>query len=126
VILKSVEGDGRGEGFDKTRDFTFSLGLVVAKEGLLRRVQWDGPAFKAGLTAGMRIIAVNGLPYDDDALAEAILAAEKTATPTELIVKTADRFKVVKVDWHGGPRYPHLERDPALPDRLDAILAARN
>jgi predicted metalloprotease with PDZ domain len=125
AILASAEGQDRGDAYDKTRDFTFSVGLVVAKEGALKRVQWGGPAFKAGLTAGDRIIAVNGLPYADDTLADAIRDAEKTPAPILLIVKTADRFKVVSIDWTGGLRYPHLERDPARPDLLDAILAAR-
>jgi hypothetical protein len=40
-------------------------------------------------------------------------------------VKTGDRYTVAHVDYHGGLRYPHLERDPSTPARLDDILAAK-
>ena len=34
-------------------DLTFSIGVMrLDKEGVLRSVEWDSPAFKAGLTAG--------------------------------------------------------------------------
>lgn len=109
----------------KTRNFNFSLGVTINKDGMLSSVLWDGPAFRAGLVRGAQIIAINGLAYSDDTFSDEIKAAKTTAVPLELIVKTADRFKIVKIDYHGGLRYPHLERDAAVPDRLDAILAAR-
>jgi len=31
----------------------------------------------------------------------------------------------VRVDYHGGLKYPHLERIPGTTDRLGAIFAAR-
>ena len=119
VVLKSAEAQG------KFKSYAFSLGFTIDKDGLLDHLDWDGPASKAGLTAGVQLMAVNGLPYDDDVLADAVKASKTSTTPMELIVKTADRFKVVKVDYHGGPRYPHLVRDPAIPDRLDDIIAPR-
>ena len=109
----------------KLDDFSFSIGMALNKEGLLHAVEWDSAAFKAGLTAGMKVLAVNGDPYDADAMKDAIKAAKSSAAPIELIVKTADRFKIVQVDYHGGLRYPHLERIPSQPARLDQILAAR-
>jgi predicted metalloprotease with PDZ domain len=109
----------------KVTDLTYSVGVQIDKDGALKSVAWDGAAFKAGLTAGMKILAVNGDPYDADLLKRAIKAAKGTSAPLELIVRTADRFKVIRVDYHDGLRYPHLERDPAQPARLDDILAAR-
>ena len=41
--------------------------------------------------------------------------------PIELIVENVEVFKTVKVDYHGGERYPHLERDASKPDLLSAI-----
>ena len=124
LMQKSAESVG------KFKDFTFSIGLQVGKEGVLNEVQWDGPAFKAGLTSGMTLIAVNGFPYKesdglDDTLTAQIEAAKAGSEPLELIVKTADRYKVVRIDYHGGPRYPHLERIPKTPARLDDILSSR-
>ena len=121
--IKSIESIQTDD--NKSKFFPFSLGFVVGKGGALKSVGWDSPAFKAGLTPDMTLIAVNGLPYADDTLVDEIKAAEAAATPLEFIVKTADRFRVVKIDYHDGLRYPHLERDTATPDRLDDILAAR-
>jgi len=49
-----------------------------------------------------------------------------TSEPIELIVKNGDRFKTVRIDYHDGLRYPRLERNMAMPARLDDILAARS
>jgi predicted metalloprotease with PDZ domain len=119
--LLEKSADGRA----KVRSFVFSLGVTVDKDASLADVLWDSPAFKAGLTSGMTLLAVNGVPYSDEVLAEAIQASKTSTAPIELIVKTADRFKVVKLDYHGGLRNPHLERIEGTPDRLDEILAAR-
>jgi hypothetical protein len=73
----------------------------------------------------MTLMAVNGLPYSDDTMAEELKASKSAKTPLELIVKTADRFKVIRIDYHDGLRYPHLERIEGTPARLDDILAAR-
>jgi predicted metalloprotease with PDZ domain len=113
------------EAAGKFKNFAFSLGVTVGKDGLLAEVQWDSPAFKAGLSSGMTLMAVNGLPYSDETMASELKASASTKTPMELIVKTADRFRVVSVDYHGGLRYPHLERIAGAPARLDDILAAR-
>jgi predicted metalloprotease with PDZ domain len=80
--------------------------MTLNKDGVLRGVEWDGAAFKAGLTEGMKVLAVNGGPYDADTLKDAIKAAKGGHEPIEL-------------------RYPRLERDPAQPARLDDILAPR-
>jgi predicted metalloprotease with PDZ domain len=121
--IKSIESIQTED--NKSKLFNFSLGFTVGKGGALTYVAWDSPAFKAGLTIDMKLVAVNGLPYADDTLVDAIKAAEAPATPLEFIVKTADRFKVIKIDYHDGLRYPHLERDSAVPARLDDILAAK-
>ena len=113
-----------GDAAAKRVDLNYSLGLSVGKDGDLTTVMWGSPAFKAGLTVGTTIVAVNGDGYDGDGLKRAVTAA-KTGSPVELIVKTADRFRTVKIDWNGGLRYPHLERTGTGPARLDAIIASR-
>src|SRR6202020_1583440 len=57
-------------------DFSYSLGVSVGKDGEIGDVLWDGPAFKAGISPGMTLIAVNGHDYSGDALKDAITAAE--------------------------------------------------
>jgi predicted metalloprotease with PDZ domain len=114
-----------GETQSKTTNLSFSIGMTLTKEGVLRGVEWDGPAFRAGLTDGMKILAVNGDPYDADTLKDAIKAAKGGHEPIELIVRTTDRFRIVRIDYHDGLRYPRLARDSAQPARLDDILAPR-
>jgi predicted metalloprotease with PDZ domain len=114
----------------KRIDLLNSIGIEIddkdsGMDGTLTQVIWDSPAFKAKLTEGARILAINGTAYDADVLKDAIRAAHGTQAPIELIVKTGDRYLVAKLDYHDGLRYPHLERDSAEPARLDAILAAR-
>ena len=43
-----------------------------------------------------------------------------------LTVKANEKFRVVKLDWKGGLRYPRLERVDSTPDRLGDILTARS
>jgi C-terminal processing protease CtpA/Prc len=88
-------------------------------------VLWDSPAFNAKLTEGTQILAVNGTPYSADAIKGAIQSAKSGTSPIQLIVKSQDQFRVVTVDYHAGLRFPHLERDPAVPARLDDLLTPK-
>ena len=109
--------------------FADSLGFSIKSEaggdshGNLENVWWDSLAFRAGITPDMQLQAVNDQKYTAAALREAILAAEKTKEPIKLLLKRGDDFVTVSLDYHGGMRYPHLERVETTPDRLDAILA---
>lgn len=107
-------------------DLTYSLGLSIGKAGAISDVLWDGPAFKAGISPGMTVIAVNGHDYDADALKDAVTAAAKDKNqPVELLVKNFDEYKTVRIDYHDGLKYPHLVRDTGKPDTLGALLKAR-
>ena len=99
------------------------LGLAVMKDGSIGTVWWDSPAFKAGVTTDMQLNAIDGKAFTPDVLTAAILEAEKTKAPMQMLFKRGDKFQTVSVDYHGGLRYPHLERVGGTPDRLDAILA---
>ena len=110
----------------KRVSLTFSLGFDMdSKEATISTVIWDSPAYKAKLTEGSQILAVNGAAYSVEVLKDAVRSAKTNSAPIELIVKNADRYRVVTVDYHGGLRYPRLERDNAIPARLDDIFAAR-
>ena len=98
----------------------------IAAEAKLSDVLWEGPAYKIGLTVGTQIIAVNGIAFDADHLKGAIKDAKKTGAAIELLVRSGDRYRTVKIDYHDGLRYPHLERDGSAPARLDQILTPRN
>jgi len=107
-------------------DLTFSLGFVVGREAKLTDVLWGGPAYAAGLTAGTQIVAVDGIAYDADRLKEIVKNAKTNSAAIELLVKNGDRYSTVRIDYHEGLRYPHLERDAEVPARLEEILDARN
>jgi predicted metalloprotease with PDZ domain len=103
--------------------FATSLGFSVTADGKLAGVWWDSLAFKAGITPDMQLQGVNDHKFTVAGLREAILSAEKSKEPIKLLLKRGDEFVTVTLDYHGGLRYPHLERVEAVPARLDAILA---
>jgi predicted metalloprotease with PDZ domain len=106
-------------------DFAYSLGMVVGRQDLISAVVWDGPAFRAGLSGGATLLAVNGRAYKADGLKSAIRGAKTSGAPISLLVKRADVYTTVSIDYRDGLRYPHLEPILGVPDRLTAILAAR-
>ena len=111
---------------DKKTSLMFSIGLTTGKDNEIVDVQWEGPAFNAGVTAGATLVAVNGAPYEPPLLKDAIQAAARPgAAPIDLLVKADNRYRTVQVDYHGGLRYPRLERLGSGPALLDALLTAR-
>ena len=121
---------------DKSRPTPFdtSLGFAVVggggdedveagPAGSITEVLWDGPAFKAGITPGMRVQAVNDQAFSVANLRQTIIAAENNRAPIKLLLKREKEFITVMLDYHGGFRYPHLERVGSAPDLLDLVLA---
>ena len=70
------------------------------------------------------MVAVNGLAYTGARLKQAVSDA-KGGTPVELIVRQADSFRTVRIDYRDGLRYPHLRRIAGRTDLLTKILAPR-
>lgn len=113
----------QGASFATSLGFSMKSDIGSDSRGGLNSVGWDSPAFKAGLTPDMQLLAVNDQQYSPAILREAILAAEKNKDPIRLLLKRGNEFMSISLDYHGGMRYPHLERVESTPDRLDAILA---
>jgi predicted metalloprotease with PDZ domain len=107
-------------------NLTFSLGMSVGKGGHVSTILWDGPAFNAGLTTASEILAVNGRAYAEDVLRDAVADAEGGEDPIRLIVRTGKRVREVEIPWHGGHRYPRLEKIAAGETSLDRLLAPRD
>ena len=107
----------------KVLSLTYSLGLTIDKDAKVTAVQWDSPAFNAGVVTGAKVVAVNATAYDADVIKAAITAA-KAGAPLVLLVQRGDRFDSVAVPWRGGLRYPWLERAAAgtAPTGLDLLL----
>ncbi|MEN9868611.1 MAG: hypothetical protein RL748_4201, partial [Pseudomonadota bacterium] len=103
-------------------DFRFSLGFTVGKNDQINNVVWGGPAFQAGIAGNTTLVAVNGRSYKFDLLKRAVVAAKTSTDPIELLLRTEDRYHTVKLDYHGGLRYPHLEAISGVPDRLTTLM----
>ena len=114
-----------GEKNNKNNDLTYSGGFVVGNDAKITSVIWDSPAFNAGMTVGSELLAVNGRKFDGDGLKAAITAAKTSKDPVKLLVKSGEVFRTVELDWHGGLRYPRLEKVGSGEGSLDALLAPR-
>ena len=92
---------------------------------MLRNVRWGSPAFDAGLSNAVQLIAVDGLAYKTDRLKRAITAAKTGNAPIQLLVKDGESYKTVAITYRGGLRYPTLARIEGTEDRLTLLLAPR-
>jgi predicted metalloprotease with PDZ domain len=106
---------------NKFADFGASLGFAVRADAAIIDVIPDSPAARAGVAPGAKIVAVNGKRYSQEELADVLKASAASNALIELILESGDYFSTKKIDYHGGLRYPHLERVEGKPDLL-AIL----
>ena len=103
-----------------------SLGMHVGADGTVDDA-WPGwPAYAAGVSNGMKVVAVNGRRFSVDELRRALADSRTSTTPMELIIDNSGYFKTVRIDYHGGLRYPHLERVSGMPDILTSIARQRS
>ena len=103
----------------------YSIGLQLGADGSVGDSLVGSPAFEAGISSGMKVIAVNGRIYAHDLLEDAIKAAKDSPAPITLLVVDDDYIRTCTVNYHGGPRYPHLVRDEQKPDYLDDLIKPR-
>ncbi|SHL92963.1 M61 family metallopeptidase [Rhizobacter sp. OV335] len=106
----------------KVADFNYSLGFDIGEAAKVRNVNWGSPAFDAGMAPGATLLAVNGRAYTEELLKEAVTAA-KDGNPVELLLKSGDLYRSVRIAWRGGLRYPSLQRIDGTPDRLTTLFA---
>ena len=110
-------GSRRGGGID----VWYSIGIRVTGEGNIADVRWNGPADKAKLFPGQKIIAVNGNVFSGDALKDAIKQAKGVTEPIHLILQNDAFVTSADIDYHDGERYPRLVRVDGIPAYLDDI-----
>jgi predicted metalloprotease with PDZ domain len=110
---------------ERSVDATGSIGLIAQQDGLIVDTIHDMPAAKAGVGPGMRIVAVNGRKFNPRVLSDALKAGIDASAPLELLIENAEYYKTILVDYHGGPRFPHLTRDQSRPDLLGEIIRPR-
>jgi len=103
-------------------DLMLSIGLIINNDGTVIDVLHGGPCYNAGIGPGMKMQAVEGRQFSTDELDDAIDNAKSTNAPIQLMLTNGTEFRSYRVDYHGGLRYPHLERDSSRPDYLSEIL----
>jgi len=118
------------EEVERFADVQFSLGFVVHYPGgensdELTDVIPGSPAAQAGIAPDMKLVAVNGRRWTPDILREAIRAAKGGSEPIELLLENDEYFHTYRLDYHGGERYPHLERVSGKTDLLTEIAAMK-
>jgi predicted metalloprotease with PDZ domain len=114
---KSIESCG------KLTDMQYSIGLVLTDEARIVDVIPGSAAARAGLSPGMKLLAVNGRRYTPKVLRAAVKAGKGASQMLELLAEHADYFRTCRLDYHDGEKYPLLERLAGRPDLLAAILA---
>ena len=131
LVYNQVQSDYQRamEEANKNIDLSYSLGIRLNDESTIVDVVPGTPAYVAGLGPGMKIATVNGRAYDVDRLREAVNQARTTTAPLQFGIVNADSLKAYSINYHGGERYPHLERDSSRPDLLQQItkpIVSRN
>ena len=106
-------------------DAWYSIGIGVNPEGIVKDVRRNGPADKAKITPGDKIVAVNGKVFSPDRLRAAIRDAKGKTEPIHLILQSDDFVFTVEMDHHDGERYPVLQRVEGTPGILDACRTCR-
>lgn len=106
-------------------DFRYSLGFSTGESGNVADVLTGSPAARAGLGPQTQIIAVNGRKFSPAVLHQALAAARDPSRDISLIVLDDELYRTVVLTYHGGDRYPHLERVPGSQDVLRLITAPR-
>jgi len=114
---KTASG-GRGRGLN----CWFSLGVRIGSDGVISDVRWNGPADKAGLAPGDKVLTIGDQVFSADVLHEALSAAKSSSAPIHLMVQADNFVRMADVDYHDGERYAVLERVEGTPALLDDIL----
>jgi predicted metalloprotease with PDZ domain len=109
------------EGVRKVVTLSYSLGLTARDTGEIVDVHLNTPAFKAGVAPATKIVAVNGREFSPDVLRHAVQDAAANTNPITLLIKDGEYYKTLSIDYHGGEKYPHLQRN-SKPDLLSDII----
>lgn len=117
--------DSRPESPRFITNFVYSIGLALTREGVINDVRWNGPAFKAGVSTGGTLVAVNGHAYTPEILKEAITLARTGKAPIDLLIRYQDDYRTIPVHYHEGLQYPHLVRIDGTLDYLSEVIRAK-
>ena len=106
-------------------DLSTSIGLILEPDGTIVDSVPDSAAGRAGLAPSTKLMGIQHRVYTTDLLRQAIVSAETTQRPLELLTLTDGYYSEVSVSYNAGLRNPHLTRIAGKPDLLTAILQPR-
>src|SRR5439155_1573019 len=100
--------------------------LIREKTGGTRSLEDFIHDFLGGVGPGMKLLAANGRRWSEDwsqeNLRAAVAATKKSTKPLELLLQNGEFIRSYSVNYHGGEKYPRLERIPGREDLLSTIL----
>ncbi len=103
----------------------FAYGANISSEGTVRDVREGSAAWRAGLAPEMHVVAVDGQAFSPDVMLYAVNRAEHSNAPISLITSQTGWYRTLALDYHGGIRFPHLERIAGAADILDDVAKPR-
>jgi len=117
-LMRASEEDGH------VLNAAFSVGLLIKDDGTIVDTIEGMDAARASIGPGMKIVAVNGRRFTPQIFREALASGKTRSEPLELLIENTDYFRTVRLDYHGGEKYPHLVRDESKKDVLSDIVRA--
>ncbi|HEX9046767.1 MAG TPA: M61 family peptidase, partial [Verrucomicrobiae bacterium] len=105
-LLKALESH------HKFTDLNYSLGFSLGSDGGIGEILPGSPADRAGIVSGMKLIAVNERAWSAEIVRAAVRAAVTNSAAIALLVENNDYYKTFELHYHGGEKYPVLQRDP--------------
>jgi predicted metalloprotease with PDZ domain len=111
-----------GQKIRKTTRLEWSIGFNLDEKGVMTDVIEGRAAALGGAGPGMTLVAVNGKKFTPEILAAAMVAAQSTHKPIDLLVENDDYYRTLSVAYFDGPRFPHLTRVEGTPDTLSEVL----
>ncbi|HTU71690.1 MAG TPA: hypothetical protein VMF11_15415 [Candidatus Baltobacteraceae bacterium] len=112
-----------GESLRHSINAWYSIGAQISsKTGAITDVRENSPAWRAGLAVGETIQAVDGQGFDPAVFDYALTVAQHDRRPISMVISQDGWYSTVAIDYHGGPRYPHLERISGTTDMLAEIM----
>jgi len=111
-----------GDAVSGSADYTASLGLRVKSDGTVVDAIPGMPAFESGISPYLRLVGVNGRQFSTDELNRAVAESKSAVTPIVITAMNTGSIETHEIPYHGGNRYPHLQRVDGTPDYLGDIL----
>ncbi|MDQ2746070.1 MAG: M61 family peptidase [Acidobacteriota bacterium] len=105
----------------KYANLSYSIGILVNEEGVISDLNPDLAAAKSGLAPAMKITKINGADFSIESLHKAIAATKNVATAIAITATNGNATETYKLNYSGGEKYPHLERDTAKADLLSGV-----